>query len=38
MKYRRRLSRKASRSSFRRHAGAHGKNFRPVPMRGGIRL
>lgn len=38
MKRRSKLSRKTSRKLFRNRAGAHPKNFAPMPMRGGIRL
>lgn len=33
-----RMSRRKSKSDFRRKAGTHSKNFRGLPMRGGIRL
>lgn len=38
MKKRKRMSRRSSKKSFRRNSGAHKKNFRGAPMRGGIRL
>jgi hypothetical protein len=38
MRYRKPISRKASRKQFKRSAGYNPKNLAPPPMRGGIRL
>lgn len=38
MAYRKKMSRRSSRRSFRRGARVKRKNFRASPMRGGIRL
>jgi len=39
MAYRKRMNRKASRKNFRRGAmKVNRKNFKPAPLRGGIRL
>lgn len=38
MAYRKKISRRKSRKSFRRNAGTHRKNVMGGPMRGGIRL
>lgn len=37
-KYRKRMTRKASKSSFKRGERVLRKNVRPTPVRGGIRL
>lgn len=37
-RYRKRMSRKSSKRSFRKHSGSHKRNFRSRSMRGGIRL
>ena len=38
MAFRKRLTRRQSKRSFRRGAGVHRKNFRPTIMRGGYRI
>ena len=38
MRKRMRMSKGKSRRLFKRASVAHGKNHRPMPMRGGIRL
>lgn len=38
MAYRSKMKRSKSRRDFTRKSGTHKKNFRSVPMRGGIRL
>ncbi len=38
MAYRKKMPRRKSRRDFSRKSGAHKKNFRGRPMRGGIRL
>lgn len=38
MAKRQKMSNKSSRRNFRRNLGAHPKNYRPIPMRGGFRL
>lgn len=37
-RYRKRLSKKSSKRSFRKFSGSHKRNFRAKSMRGGIRL
>jgi hypothetical protein len=38
MRYRKKLTRKASNRSFQRGTRVSSKNRRPIPVRGGIRL
>lgn len=38
MKYRKRMTKRASKKAFRKGSGVHKRNLRAAPMRGGIRL
>lgn len=37
-RFRKRMSRRSSKRSFRKYSGSHKRNFRAKSMRGGIRL